>query len=399
MAEETKKLGLYIHIPFCASKCDYCDFYSLPGRQDLTERYARALRSHMAETAPQARGYLVDTVYFGGGTPVMLGDRALCELLSWVKKLFRVDRDAEITVEVNPDSVDHAILRRLRKAGFNRLSVGMQSAHDSELAAVHRPHTFAQTQQTVEWARKAKFKNISLDLIYGLPGQTPESWRESLEAALALEPQHISGYGLKVEPGTPLWSRVEAGEVLPDDDAQADAYLAMVELLGQHGYEQYEISNFAQSGFCSRHNLKYWIMKPYLGFGPGAHSDFGQRRYSFVRDLEGYLAAVETGGRLLDEDQEIPTVERASEYLMLRLRTTHGIEEWEYRREYLMDFDALLPLLTQFERQGWVRQTDRRWCLTPEGFLRSNQLIGQLLDHQRRATLPSTLRYIQRKGI
>lgn len=399
MAEETKKLGLYIHIPFCASKCDYCDFYSLPGREDLKERYAKALRAHMAETAPQAKGYQVDTVYFGGGTPVMLGDKALCELLAGVKKLFRLDRDAEITVEVNPDSVDYATLRRLRRTGFNRLSIGMQSAHDGELQSVHRPHTFAQTQQAVAWARKAKFKNISLDLIYGLPGQTPESWLSTLEAALALEPEHISGYGLKVEQGTPLCARVEAGETLPDDDAQADAYLTMVELLTGHGYEQYEISNFAKPGFRSRHNLKYWILKPYLGFGPGAHSDFGQRRYSFVRDLEGYLEGVETGGRLLDEDQEIPQVERASEYLMLRLRTTHGIEEWEYRREYLMDFDALLPLLTEYERQGWVRRFERRWSLTPEGFLRSNQLIGELLDHQQRSTLPSTLRYIHRKGI
>ncbi len=390
-----KRLGLYIHIPFCKSKCAYCDFYSLAGRQEMTDRYVRALLAHMGETAPQARDYRVDSVYFGGGTPLMLGERDLRRLLEQVGKLFRVERDAEITVEVNPDSVDLKTLKRLRRAGVDRLSVGMQSAVDSELAAVGRPHSFAQTQQAVEWARRAKFRNVSLDLIYGLPGQTPESWRRTLEAAVALEPEHISGYGLKVEPGTPLWSRVEQGETLPDDDAQADAYLAMVDFLAERGYEQYEISNFARQGYVSRHNLKYWLMRPYLGFGPGAHSDFGQRRFSFLRDLDGYIAGVETGGPLLDEDQEIPHSERASEYLMLRLRTTRGIEEWEYRREYYMDFEPLLPLLTEYERQGWVRRVEERWAFTPEGFLRSNQLIGQLLERQERSTLPSTLRYLK----
>ena len=391
------KLGVYIHIPFCKSKCAYCDFYSLPGRTDLAEAYVKALKTHMAETAPLARDYRVDTVYFGGGTPLMLGDKALCELLGTVKKLFRVDRDAEITVEANPDSVDLKALKRLRRAGFNRLSLGMQSAVDRELSAVGRPHDFAQTVQAYEWARAAKIKNISLDLIYGLPGQTLDSWRQTLEAALRLEPQHISGYGLKVEEGTPLCHRVEQGESLPDDDFQADAYLMMVDLLQSRGYEQYEISNFAKPGFASRHNLKYWMMEPYLGFGPGAHSDFGSRRYAFIRDLEGYMAAVESGGRLLSEDELIPPGERAAEYLMLRLRTTRGIEEQEYRRVYLMDFDPLLELLTRYEQQGWARQEGSRWCLTPEGFLRSNQIIGQLLDHQTKATLPSTLRYLNRR--
>ena len=306
----TEKLGIYIHIPFCKSKCDYCDFYSLPGREDLAGAYAATLRAHMEETAPRARGCLVDSVYFGGGTPLMLGDQAVCELLKRVKKLFQVDRAGEITVEVNPDSVDGKALKRLRRAGFNRLSIGMQSAHDAELSAVGRPHTFAQTCQAVEWARKAKFKNVSLDLIYGLPGQSLESWRETLEAAIALEPEHISGYGLKVEEGTPLCRRVAAGETLPDDDFQADAYLMMVELLARRGYEQYEISNFAKPGFASRHNLRYWRMEPYLGFGPGAHSDFGGRRYSFVRDLEGYIQGVRDHAPPMSENDRIPPLDR-----------------------------------------------------------------------------------------
>ena len=307
-------------------------------------------------------------------------------------------RDAEITVEANPESVDFATLRALRRAGFNRLSLGMQSACDAELKAVGRIHDFAQVEAAVQAARKAKLKNVSLDLIYGLPGQTSESWEKTLDAAVALGPEHISGYGLKVEDGTPLAVRVAAGESLPDDDAQADAYLAMVSRLEAAGYQQYEISNFAKEGFPSRHNLKYWTLSPYLGFGPGAHSDFGDRRYAFLRDLEGYITAVESGGRLLSEETVIPRRERGSEYLMLRLRTTHGIEEWEYRREFFMDFDPVLALLTDYERQGWAERRDRRWRFTPEGFLRSNVLIGQLLEAQERSTLPGTLKYMSRKG-
>ena len=393
-----EKLGIYVHIPFCKHKCDYCDFYSLAGEEEQTERYQKALLAHMAETAPLAKGWEVDAVYFGGGTPLMLGTKALIQVLDFIKKHFKVTRDAEITLEANPESVDFATLRALRRAGFNRLSLGMQSACDAELKAVGRIHDFAQVEAAVQAARKAKLKNVSLDLIYGLPGQTSESWEKTLDAAVALGPEHISGYGLKVEDGTPLAVRVAAGESLPDDDAQADAYLAMVSRLEAAGYQQYEISNFAKEGFPSRHNLKYWTLSPYLGFGPGAHSDFGDRRYAFLRDLEGYITAVESGGRLLSEETVIPRRERGSEYLMLRLRTTHGIEEWEYRREFFMDFDPVLALLTDYERQGWAERRDRRWRFTPEGFLRSNVLIGQLLEAQERSTLPGTLKYMSRKG-
>lgn len=394
----TQKLGIYIHIPFCKHKCDYCDFYSLAGAEAQTERYQKALLAHMGETAPYAKGFEVDTVYFGGGTPLMLGVKPLIQILDFLKRRFKVAKDAEITVEANPESVDFPALRALRRAGVNRLSLGMQSACDGELKAVGRIHDFVQVEAAVEAARKAKLKNVSLDLIYGLPGQTPESWERTLDAAIALNPEHISGYGLKVEEGTPLAARVAAGETLPDDDAQADAYLAMVDRLTAAGYGQYEISNFAKEGYPSRHNLKYWTLSPYLGFGPGAHSDFGDRRYAFLRDLEGYITAVEGGGRLLSEETVIPRRERGSEYLMLRLRTTHGIEEWEYRREFFMDFAPLLTLLTQYERQGWAEQADRRWRFTPEGFLRSNVLIGQLLEAQERATLPGTLKYMSHRG-
>ena len=257
-----EKLGIYIHIPFCRSKCDYCDFYSLAGREDRMDDYQRALIAHIRETAPLARGFQVDTVYFGGGTPSYYGEKRLRELLRLVAKRFDLAKDAEITVECNPDSVNRKMLLALRRAGVNRISLGVQSARACELQSLHRPHDFAQAAEAVRAVRAAKFKNLSLDLIYGLPGQDLPGWQDTVEQALALEPEHLSCYGLKVEPGTPLDDRVVRGEKLPDDDLQADMYLWMVDRLAQAGYRQYEVSNFARAGFQSRHNLKYWMGRP-----------------------------------------------------------------------------------------------------------------------------------------
>ena len=386
------KLGIYIHIPFCRSKCDYCDFYSLSGREDQMDRYQKALLAHLKETAPLAQGYPVDSIYFGGGTPSYYGAKRIKELLAHLSKLFQVEKDAEITVECNPDSVDLKSLRILRKAGVNRLSMGMQSAQEEELRAIHRIHTPQQTNQAVEAARKAKFTNLSLDLIYGLPGQTMESWKATVEHALSLIPQHLSCYGLKVEEGTPLARRVAEGEVLPDDDQQADLYLWTVGRLERAGLPQYEISNFAKPGYESRHNLRYWLTRPYIGFGPGAHSDFGGRRYSFVRDLDAYIRGVLEGGDIIDSSELIPQRERCGEYLMLRLRTVQGVDGREYRHTYFMDFAPLEARLREFAAQGWAEEADGRWRLTPKGFLVSNQLIGDLLDRQEQASWEDLIR-------
>ena len=386
-----EKLGLYVHIPFCRSKCDYCDFYSLAGKEGRMDDYQKALLAHMKETAPLTRGWQVDTVYFGGGTPSFYGEKRLREVLKTVAKRFDLAKDAEITVECNPDSVDKKVFQALRRAGVNRISLGVQSAHDCELNCLHRPHTFQQAQRAVAAAREAKIKNISLDLIYGLPNQDMAGWRDTVEQVLELEPEHLSCYGLKVEPGTPLDDRVVRGEKLPDDDQQADLYLWTVGRLERAGYPQYEISNFAKPGYESRHNLRYWLTRPYIGFGPGAHSDFGGRRYSFVRDLEGYIKGVLEGGSLLDSEDLIPQRERGGEYLMLRLRTAQGIEEWEYRSAYFMDFAPLETRLRQFQAQGWAEQAGGRWRLTPKGFLVSNQLIGDLLERQEESSLDQLL--------
>ena len=266
MKKEKAPLGLYIHIPFCRQKCAYCDFYSLPSREDKMDAYTDALIRHIREVAPRTESHRVDTVYFGGGTPSYLGAERLRGILRAVMKGCPVTRDAEITLEANPDSAcDIKALRTLRRAGFNRLSLGVQSADDGLLRAIGRIHTFAQVQQSVTAARKAGFRNISMDLIYGLPGQTMQQWEDTLSAVIALAPEHISCYGLKLEPGTPLYER-RLEETFPDDDAQADMYLYAVTALEQNGYGQYEISNFAKPGYESRHNLKYWRMQEYAGF-------------------------------------------------------------------------------------------------------------------------------------
>ena len=395
--QQTEKLGIYIHIPFCKSKCDYCDFYSLAGAEGRMDAYQKALLAHMKETARVAGEIPVDTVYFGGGTPSYYGEKRLRELLKAVKKLFQVEKNAEITLEANPDSVNFKALRALRRAGFNRLSMGFQSACPEELRDIHRPHSVEQGDAAVAAARAAKLGNLSLDLIYGLPGQSEESWKRTVEHALSLAPAHLSCYGLKVEEGTPLARRVSEGEVLPDDDTQAEMYLWTVERLRQAGYEQYEISNFAKPGYESRHNLRYWLTRPYIGFGPGAHSDFGGRRYAWIRDLDGYIKGVLEGGTLLESQDLIPQRERGGEYLMLRLRTARGIEEWEYRGTYFMDFTPIETRLREFSDQGWAEKTpEGRWRLTPKGFLVSNQLIGDLLERQQEVSLSELLPRVKR---
>jgi len=380
MEKQLLTLGLYIHVPFCKSKCSYCDFYSLAGSEVCMDQYVKAVCRHLEETAPQAARHTVDTVYFGGGTPTLLGDGRLKTILSVIRKKFKVAPHAEITFEANPESaLNFRELRALRRAGFNRISLGMQSACDEELRAIGRIHSVEQVRQAVEAARKAKLKNLSLDLIYGLPNQTMERWQENMKAALALEPEHLSCYGLKVEPNTPLFQRKdEAG--LPGDEIQSDMYLWTVEYLQSRGYRQYEISNFAKSGFESRHNLKYWTLGEYAGFGPAAHSDFGGVRYAYCRDLDGYLRGVLEGAPMLSECERIPAMDRDTEYLMLRLRLTEGLVPQDFERRFRRKFSCFLPFLDQCSQAGYAVCEDGRWHLTPRGFLVSNQIIGGVLD-------------------
>ena len=380
MKKPVKPLGLYIHIPFCKSKCIYCDFYSLPRAEDRMDRYVSALCRQLAEIAQQTTAHTVDSVYLGGGTPSYLGEKRLRRILKTVKKHYHLSRDAEITLEANPDSAgDWRALRSLRRAGMNRLSLGVQSADDGLLRTLGRPHTFAQAEEAAAAARRARIRNLSLDLIYGLPGQDLAGWKDTLERAAALEPEHLSCYGLKVEEGTPLWDMQEKMD-LPDDDAQADMYLWTVERLRALGYEQYEISNFARPGRASRHNMKYWTLCEYAGFGPGAHSDLGDVRYAYLRSLDTYCAGVEAGVSVLESSEHIPSRERDIEYVMLGLRLTQGISRQEFENRYRLPFAPIQSVLERFRATGHAALAGERWRLTPEGFLVSNQIIGQALE-------------------
>ncbi len=373
-------LGIYIHVPFCRSKCQYCDFYSVAGKQNCDfDGYLEAVCAHIREAGPQTPNHIVDTVYFGGGTPSFFGADGLAAILTAVRKSFDVSPTAEITFEANPDSVSDRLLRRLRSEGFNRVSLGIQCDDDDILKRIGRPHNYQAAVDAVKKIRRAGFRNLSVDLMYGLPSQRLTDWKNTLQNVLSLKPEHISCYGLKVEEGTPLYECQDFYN-LADDDTQADMYLSAVEILKEHGYRQYEISNFCKKGLVSRHNLKYWNGGEYLGFGPDASSDFGGQRFSMVRDLRDYIDGILQGGTVLRELQEVAPRERAGEYLMMRLRTASGIDPREYEKMHLLPFAPLEASLLRCKQEGLAQKTvDGRWHLTPKGFLVSNSIISDLL--------------------
>ena len=376
------RLGIYIHIPFCASKCSYCDFYSLANCENAMPDYQKALIAHMEESADAIKNYEVDSVYFGGGTPSFYGAGRIIELFDTLKLNGNVRLDAEVTVECNPDSMTYAELKKLRQEGVNRLSIGVQASDNDLLRLIGRRHTFQQAVRAFQEARRAGFDNLSIDLIYGLPSQTKSDWADSLSKVLELHPEHISCYGLKLEEGTRMYEEYKDSPILPSEDEQADMYSYAAELLERYGYRQYEISNFAAPGFESKHNLKYWNLDDYMGFGPGAHSCVGNLRYSFVRDLKQYMAGIRRKTSILDEYQQVEPLERAVEYLMLAMRTSRGVSEEDYRKRTQSDWKPIHKALRAFRTKGWAEETDGRWHFTVPGYLISNTLIGILLEVQ-----------------
>ncbi len=377
-----KRLGVYLHIPFCASKCGYCDFYSLSGCDHMMPDYQDALIDHIEESAQSLKSYEVDSVYFGGGTPSFYGADRIVEIFNTLKLNGNVRLDSEVTVECNPDSTSLNALKLLREEGVNRLSLGVQSANNDLLKLIGRRHNFQQVKRSMQDARDAGFENISLDLIYGLPSQSKSDWAETLARIIELHPEHISCYGLKLEEGTPMYERYKGSPILPDDDEQADMYFYAADVLERYGYKQYEISNFAAKGFESKHNLKYWNLDDYMGFGPGAHSCVGNLRYSFVKDLKQYISGVARGVSIIDEYRQIDPMERAVEYIMLGMRTSNGISEHDYRTRCQCDWRPIHKVLLAFAEKGWAEKTGDRWHFTVPGYLISNTLIGILLEAQ-----------------
>ncbi len=371
-------LGIYIHVPFCRSKCGYCDFCSVADFDGaLKDAYVKAVLRHIAESKSIASKYTVDTIYFGGGTPTVLGQRHLIKILRAVEKAFAVSKNAEITVEANPESADSRQLKRLRKAGFNRVSLGVQSSDDRELQALGRLHSFSGAKEAVKNARAAGFRNLSLDLMYGLPGQSVDAFLLSVREILSLSPEHISCYALKLEPGTPLY---KASPPLPPGDEQADMYEAATRLMENAGYGHYEISNYAKHGFRSRHNQKYWDLSEYLGFGPASHSFCGGRRFSYTKDIKAYIDGFLKGGEVLDEYEEEDPINRLGEYVMLRLRTADGIEENDFTRRFKMDFQPFAEKFKRYIEAGFASCDGRAYRLTTKGFFVSNTIILDVLS-------------------
>lgn len=376
MKKSKSAAGLYIHIPFCRRKCLYCDFCSYPDRDEATfARYADRVCRELADRAAALAGKEIDTVYFGGGTPTLLSPAHFSRLLDSVRAHYTLTPDAEITTECNPATVDARALSELRSLGMNRLSIGMQSADDGELQALGRIHTAAQAADTVRAARAAGFDNLSLDIMYGIPTQTRDSFARTLDTVLALEPEHISAYSLILEEGTPFWSMQDALP-LPDEDAVCDMTAHALSVLRRAGYERYEISNFARDGRRSRHNVHYWNLDDYLGVGVAAHSLIGRVREQNRPDLAAYL-----GGEDITEREELlDDKSLRDEYVMLRMRLADGVDKREFCTRFGAEFDGLYGAQVQkFARMGLLIDTPERAAFTDEGFMVSNTVLSEML--------------------
>lgn len=380
-------LGLYLHIPFCKNKCPYCDFYSLADPEktgdDYMRRYADALMLHMEDYSVSAQNRVIDTVYIGGGTPSFMPVKYMLDIIDSVKRNFTLLPDAEISMEVNPATVDYHGFRKYAKAGVNRISIGMQSAVDSELMALGRIHTFEDFQRAFYDARKAGIENINVDIMYGIPGQTEDTLRETLSRVIELAPEHISFYGLKIEDGTPF-SKIKASLPLPDEDSEYKMYVTAVDILEKHGYMQYEISNFAKPGIECRHNLRYWNCLEYIGFGPGAHSYYNNHRFSFKKDIGLYISeleAVSSENSIVDEDYEIGESERIGEYVMLRFRLNDGIDANEFAERFGLNFERTYgKYLKTYTENGFMTKEGSRYAFTTAGRYVSNYILSAMID-------------------
>ena len=376
--------GVYIHIPFCRSRCSYCDFATGAYEGRLAERYVRALVAEieafdLARVTRFAGPRDVDTIYFGGGTPSLLAPRQVARILDAVRAKFRADARAEVTMEMNPGTVTLPLAAEFRGAGVNRASFGLQTFDDEQLRRLGRTHTADDARRTLSVLREAGFANVSFDLIAGLPGQTAGQWSRNLDEALALRPEHFSLYLLEVHEGTPLADQLRRGFwPQPDADAAAEMYRALCERTGAAGYERYEISNFCLPGRESRHNLKYWTGAPYYGFGSSAHSFDGRTlRWSNERDAARYCELIETAGDAVVERTELSDEDAAAESLFLGLRLSRGVDLVEHRARFGADVRALYgDDLRRFTDAGLVEFDGDLLRLTRDGALLSNEVFA-----------------------
>ena len=373
--------GIYLHIPFCVRKCAYCDFVSF-AEGCVPEGYVEALLTEL-ELVARGGGYpaAFDTVFFGGGTPSLLSGAQMKTILDALRVHFAIRADAEISMECNPGTVSPEKFAAYRAAGINRLSIGLQSTHDVLLNEIGRIHHFAQFFETLSSARAAGFDNINVDLMHGLPNQTLEQYLDSLKTVCDLGVQHISAYSLILEEHTPLYFRVEKGEVaLPDEDTVADMQDAGIEYLEQRGYHRYEISNFAQDGFECRHNRNYWDNGEYLGFGIAAHAAVRQgrwTRFANVDSLDEYYRLLARGKRPLAETIRLTQRDEMFECVMLGLRLVRGVERARFFARFELDIAEAYPLaMEKLRKRGWVIETEQAIALNSKGLDLQNEALG-----------------------
>ncbi|MDD4968712.1 MAG: radical SAM family heme chaperone HemW [Paludibacter sp.] len=371
--------GIYIHIPFCKQRCTYCDFYT-----EVAPQFIPSLIDSMVKELYIRKDYLqnapINTIYFGGGTPSILSKEQFSIIFKAVYNLYTVADDAEITFEANPDDLTLEFLESLRSLPFNRMSIGIQSFDDKDLKRINRRHTSKQAIEAVKNAQQAGFSNISIDLIYGLPFQTPEAWEKQLDSALSLNIQHISAYGLTYEEGTALWKQRENGEIETVDDQNMNKmYLQLLDKVQEKGFEAYEISNFALQGYRSRHNSSYWKQEPYLGVGPSAHSyDLTSRQWN-ISSITDYIKAINSDAAFFE--REVLTLnDRYNDFVMVSLRTADGLDMKTLRKEFGPELAAYcLKNIKTFIDSEQVYYFEDKLRLTPEGIQISNLILIQLM--------------------
>lgn len=371
--------GIYIHIPFCKMRCIYCDFYSTT-RGELKERYVRALCRELQMRREYLQGENVETIYFGGGTPSQLAEEDFRQIFDTIRQTYGMEHCREITLEANPDDLTEAYAAMLRRLPFNRISMGIQTFDDTMLKLLNRRHNAVQAIEAVNCCRRAGFDNISIDLIYGLPGETDERWRHDLQQAVALNVEHISAYHLTYEEGTRLYQLLQAHSIREvDEDSSLRFFSTLIDTLTAASYEHYEISNFCRPGLHSRHNTSYWEGIPYLGCGPSAHSFDRRTREWNVASLEKYLCAIEAGSREYDTEY-LDDDTRYNEYVMTALRTKRGIVPEDLKQRFGAGmWQYCRDMARPYIDSGKLSIEDNRLYLTREGIFVSDGIISSLM--------------------
>ncbi len=368
------KIGLYIHVPFCVKKCNYCDFCSFSNiEESVRSKYIEKLCQEI--DSYKTKNIVVDTIFFGGGTPTLLTTKEFANIVNHVKEAFLIDDNVEFTVEANPGTTNLQKLVDFVKCGVNRFSIGLQSIHDNELKKLGRIHNFEDFKQTYRELKSLGIDNINIDLMYGIPYQTLDSFEKTLDAVLSLVPEHLSIYGLILEEGTPFYSEQDTLD-LPSEDSECDMYFLAAKKLAEKGYIHYEISNYSKVGKESRHNLKYWNCNEYIGIGVSAHSYLESKRYSNTDNIYDYI--INTSEKVFSEELDVDT--QKYEYIMLALRLKKGFSLSEYHSRFSEDFLAgREEFIEKMVSSGYINLTDDNISLTEKGFYVSNSILSELL--------------------